>query len=169
MTDVLTPEQRHRCMQANRGRGTTIEIIFAEELRRRNIHYRKNDRSVKGKPDFCFKGLKIAVFCDGVFWHGKDWDSRSKENLSDYWISKIERNIARDKQIDDFLFSQGWTVLRFWEDAIRKDVKTCVDALERCIAEKTTQRIRRTYAYDNQYESQLMAAEVESYYNLTES
>ena len=155
-------------MQSNRGRGTSIEVFFAEELRRRNIRYRKNDRSVKGKPDFCFKGLKIAVFCDGTFWHGKDWDTRPKDNLSDYWIAKIERNIARDKKIDDTLTSQGWTVLRFWEDAIRKDVAACVNVLEHHIAHKTAQRIRKTYAYDTQYENQLMAAEVESFYGTSE-
>ena len=166
MTDVLTPEQRHRCMQSNRGRGTKIELLIARELRQRNIRYRKNDRTVYGKPDFCFKGLKIAVFCDGVFWHGRDWDTtfRNRDTLSPYWVAKIERNIARDKKVNSRLEEEGWLVLRLWEDEIRRSAAARVDKIESLIAQRTAERLRRTYAYDTQYDDLLMVAEEEETY-----
>ena len=70
--DKLTPEQRHRNMQAVKSKGSKIELILGKALWRLNYRYRKNDKTVFGKPDFSFKMKKIAIFCDGEFWHGKD-------------------------------------------------------------------------------------------------
>ena len=72
--DVLTKEQRHRIMQAIKGRETKIEIKLAKGLWARGHRYRKNDNTVFGKPDLTFKRLKIAVFVDSEYWHGKNWD-----------------------------------------------------------------------------------------------
>jgi DNA mismatch endonuclease, patch repair protein len=91
------------------------------------LRYRKNDATVFGKPDFCFKGLKIAVFCDSEFWHGKDWESKKlklKSNL-EFWNAKIERNIQRDKEVTKKLEADGWTVIRFWGEEIVKNVDSC--------------------------------------------
>ena len=161
MTDVLTPEQRHRCMQANRGRNTKIEQLIAAELHNRNIRYRRNDRTVKGRPDFSFKGLRIAVFCDGTFWHGRRYYDNPDyaATLAPYWRAKIERNIARDREVTARLENDGWTVLRLWEDDIRRSPSDCVDQIERLIAQKTAEQLRRTYAYDTQYDDILSVAE----------
>ncbi|MBQ9864289.1 MAG: DNA mismatch endonuclease Vsr [Bacteroidales bacterium] len=115
MTDRLTPEQRRRCMQANRSNGTQPERMLARELWRRGLRYRKNMRSVPGSPDICFKGRKVAVFVDGEFWHGRDWkDKRQRiQSNRDFWYAKIERNMVRDKRVDLRLKTLGWTVLRF--------------------------------------------------------
>ncbi len=81
--------------------------------------------SLPGKPDIVFPRRRLAVFCDGDFWHGKDWESRRKKlargTNSSYWIAKIERNRARDLNNRQALEAAGWTVLRFWESEIRLD------------------------------------------------
>ena len=132
MADNHTPEQRRKNMQALRARDTSIELILRKELWKRGIHYRKNCKSVYGHPDIVFIGKKVAVFCDSEFWHGYDWKNR-KERIQtnrDYWIPKIERNIQRDREVDEQLKSEGWIVLRFWGRSISKDVLSCADKIQ---------------------------------------
>jgi DNA mismatch endonuclease Vsr len=132
VTDKLTPEQRRKTMQAIRGKDTSIELKLRKELWRRGIHYRKNCKKVYGRPDIVFIGKKIAVFCDSEFWHGYDWENRKNKIQSnrDYWIPKIERNIDRDREVNDRLEAEGWTVLRFWGKDILKNTESCADSIE---------------------------------------
>lgn len=169
MPDRLTPEQRRRCMQGNRSKGTRIETILGKELWSRGLRYRKNDKSVTGTPDFSFKSRKIAVFCDGEFWHGKDWQSakqRIKSNQA-FWHAKIERNMARDQKTNSALKAAGWTVMRFWETDIRKRTSACADEIESVWRERELTKLRNTYAYDTQYDT-YMAADDEAEYQTEE-
>lgn len=128
-----TKEQISYNMSRVSNRNTALEIIFSNELDRRGLTtYKKNDKSVFGKPDFVFPARKIAVFCDSEFWHGYDWETMKDEIKSNrnFWISKIEKNIARDNEVNDKLKSNGWTVLRFWGKRIKNDVVGCVDVVE---------------------------------------
>ncbi len=88
--------------------------------------------SVFGKPDIVFIGKKIAVFCDSEFWHGYDWENRKKDIKShqEFWIPKIERTIQRDLEVTEKLQSEGWIVLRFWGNEIKRDVVVCADQIE---------------------------------------
>ena len=88
---------------------------------------RKNCPKIKGKPDICFIGKKIAIFTDSEYWHGKYLleDKYILKTNTEYWIPKIERNIERDKEINAFLIEQGWTVLRFWQKEIGTEIKKC--------------------------------------------
>lgn len=126
--DRLSPEQRRRCMRANKGTGTSIELMLGRALWHAGLHYRKYPKNVPGKPDFCFKEARIAVFCDGEFWHGYQWETRKHRihSRTDYWIPKIERNQQRDMEVNDLLRRQGWTVIRFWESDIRNHLSDCV-------------------------------------------
>ncbi|EMB63230.1 very short patch repair endonuclease [Streptococcus mutans] len=130
--DNHTPEQRRKNMQAIKSKDSKIEIALRKELWSRGLRYQKNVKTILGKPDIVFKGKKVAVFCDGEFWHGFDWENRKKQIKSrqDYWIPKIERNIARSKEVTAELEADGWTVLRFWERDIKKDVASCADLVE---------------------------------------
>lgn len=76
--DHLTKEQRHRNMAANKGKGTKLELLFGKLLWNAGIRYRKNDKSIFGKPDFVITKHKIAIFCDGEFWYGRNWEVRKK-------------------------------------------------------------------------------------------
>ena len=129
--DRITPEQRSRNMQAIRCKDTSIELMLRKELWSRGIRYRKNCSKVTGHPDIAFIGKKVAVFCDSEFWHGYDWDN-AKERIGtrrDYWIPKIERNMQRDREVTEALESEGWTVIRFWGNEIKKDPVRCADII----------------------------------------
>lgn len=125
--DRLTKEQRSKNMQAVKSKGSKIEILLGKALWALNLRYRKNDSSVLGKPDFVFKKHKVAVFCDSEFWHGKNWELRKNDFKSnrEFWIPKIEQNIARDFYVNKELIESGWTVIRFWGNEIKQNPEFC--------------------------------------------
>lgn len=131
--DKLTPEQRHKNMQAVKSKDSKIEVLLRQELWKRGLKYRKNVKTVFGHPDIAFIGKKVAVFCDSEFWHGYDWTKRKSDIKSnqEFWISKIERNMARDEEVNEYLTSHGWIVLRFWGKQIQKDAVGCADIIEK--------------------------------------
>ncbi len=133
--DRLTPEQRHKNMKAIKNKDSRIELLLRKELWKRGVRYQKNSGKVYGHPDIVFIGKKVAVFCDSEFWHGYNWETRKNDIKSnrDYWISKIERNIARDKEVNAVLESQGWKVIRFWGNEILKETDKCVNMIMLCL------------------------------------
>ncbi len=141
--DKLTPEQRSKNMRAVKSKGSKIEIKLGKALWRKGYRYRKNDKTVFGKPDFTLKKYKIAIFCDSEFWHGKDWGQKKYEHKTniEFWHKKIERNIQRDKEVNKELLKNGWKVIRFWGKEIEKDLVNCVDKIEREINEVTGKNI----------------------------
>lgn len=137
--DVLTKEQRRRNMQAIRNADTKMEVALAKALFALGYRYRKNDRSVFGKPDLTFKRLKIAVFVDSEYFHGKDWDinkHRIKTNRK-FWWRKIESNMERDKEVNRELKKQGWKILRFWSREVSKNLRTCIQKIEQTIDKRS--------------------------------
>lgn len=136
--DRLTKEQRHKNMVAIKAKGTKPELLLAKAMWSAGIRYRKNDRSVFGHPDFSMKGRKIAIFCDGDMWHGKDWEQQQSNFKSnrDFWIPKIERNMQRDSEVNEELNKTGWSVIRFWESDIKKDTQECVKTILEIIHSK---------------------------------
>lgn len=130
--DNHSPEQRRKNMQAIKNKGSKIEVILRKELWSRGLRYQKNSKKVFGHPDIVFIGKRIAVFCDSEFWHGYDWEHKKSEIKSnqEFWIKKIERNMQRDSEVNDYLKSTGWIVLRFWGNDIKKDVVSCADKVE---------------------------------------
>ncbi len=133
-----TKEQISYNMQRVRNKDSDIELILRKELWSRGIRYRKNVRRITGNPDIVFIGLRIAVFCDSEFWHGYEWEKRKEDFKSnrEFWIPKIERNMERDKEVNQLLTDDGWTVLRFWGNEIKKETAKCADIIENAIKEK---------------------------------
>lgn len=135
--DDLSPEQRSKNMRHIRSKDTEIELILRKALWREGIRYRKNYDKLPGKPDIAITKYKIAIFCDGEFFHGKDWDQLQvklkNSNNSEYWLKKIQRNITRDYEVEQAIRAQGWVVLRFWGKDIKKDVSMCVKAIQEAI------------------------------------
>ncbi len=137
MTMSRAPETTHKIMSAIKSRDTRPELALRKELWRRGLRYRKNYKRLPGKPDIVFLGVRLAVFCDGDFWHGHNWAIRGygslEEELRRYskaWAGKIARNIQRDARVDQELEAMGWRVLRIWESEIKEDVKRCGDRVE---------------------------------------
>ena len=136
--DKHTPEQRRKNMQAVKNKDSQIELLLRKELWSRGLRYRKNVNRIYGKPDIVFIGKKVAVFCDSEFWHGYNWEERKKDFKShqEFWIPKIERNMERDAEVTARLESEGWTVIRFWGDEIKKNTAQCADIIEKAVHSK---------------------------------
>jgi DNA mismatch endonuclease (patch repair protein) len=136
--DVLTPEQRTKNMKAIRSKNTKMELLLAKALWSKGIRYRKNDKSVFGKPDLTIKKYKIAIFIDSEYFHGKDW-AKEKHRIKtnrEFWWNKIEANQRRDRTVNSFLVDKGWKVLRFWSQEIRKNLNLCIDQIITVINEQ---------------------------------
>ncbi len=135
--DDLTPEQRKKNMRHIRSKNTEIECILRKALWKKGYRYRKHYSKIPGNPDIVLTKYKIAIFCDGEFFHGKDWEVQrkriEKSNNSDYWIMKIERNISRDEDVNRRLKAMGWVVLRFWGKDIKKNTESCIKAIEEAV------------------------------------
>lgn len=126
--DRLTVEQRRKCMRAVKSKNTSLEMALRKALYADGLRYRLYSKDLPGRPDIVFRKKKVAVFCDGEFWHGFNWLERKKtiQSNQDYWFAKIERNMARDAQVNAELAALGWTVVRFWEREIKKQLDACV-------------------------------------------
>ena len=133
-----TKEQISYNMQQVKNKDSKIEVLLRKELWSRGIRYRKNVNRIYGKPDIVFIGKKIAVFCDSEFWHGYNWEERKKDFKShqEFWIPKIERNMERDTEVTAKLESEGWTVIRFWGNKIKKNTAQCADIIEKAVHSK---------------------------------
>lgn len=125
---------------ASRQKDTKPEQFLRRALWKAGLRYRKNDKKLPGKPDIVFKAARIAIFCDGDFWHGKDWN-RQKLRLKDghnsnYWVAKIEKNMERDDRNTKLLQEQNWKVLRFWESDIYSELNRIVEHIKQILHEK---------------------------------
>lgn len=130
-----TKEQISYNMKQVKNKDSAIEITLRKELWSRGLRYRKNTNKVFGHPDIAFIGKKIAVFCDSEFWHGYNWNEKKNEIKSnrEFWINKIERNIQRDYEVTNELEKEGWVVLRFWGNEIKKNTAGCADIIEKAV------------------------------------
>lgn len=128
MADIFTKEKRSEIMRNVKNKNTNIELILRKELFKRGYRYKiKNNQF--GKPDFVFPTQKVAVFCDGDFWHGKDYRKENK-NYKKFWKDKIKLNMKRDKEVNRKLNKENWTVLRFWKTDILRNLLKCADLIE---------------------------------------
>ncbi|HET6228194.1 MAG TPA: very short patch repair endonuclease [Bacteroidia bacterium] len=136
--DVLTKEQRRRNMQAIRNKDTKAEKKLAKALWINGHRYRKNNKMVFGKPDLTFKQIKLAVFVDSEFFHGRDWETNKHriQTNQEFWWGKIEGNIKRDKLVFEKLTADGWKVLRFWDTEVHKNLAYCICEIEKTIKER---------------------------------
>ena len=134
-TPLSPAELRSKIMRRVKSKDTKIEIMLRKALWHEGIRYRKNYALLPGAPDIAITKHKIAIFCDGEFWHGKDWvetANRLKSN-QEFWIAKIERNIQRDNEVDQAIRNMGWIVMRFWGDEIKRELQSCVDSVKDAI------------------------------------
>ncbi len=122
MSDVLNPQQRHRCMSHIRSKATKPEILVRKWLWAHGYRYRLNVKSVPGKPDIVMRKYRTAIFVNGCFWHGHEGCKQfvlPKTNTA-FWRNKIEYNRARDQKNYDILIYAGWQVIVLWQCKLTK-------------------------------------------------
>lgn len=122
MADTMTPEQRHNCMAAIKGKDTKPEMIVRKYLFSRGLRFRIQVRKLPGNPDIVLPKYKTVIFVDGCFWHGHKGCKyfRIPRSNTEFWQRKISRNIARDARAGQELESLGWRVIRVWECEIKR-------------------------------------------------
>ena len=140
--------ERSYTMQSIPTSNTSIEQIIEGELLSLQVNYCRHDDvigSLLGKPDFLVPKYKIAIFCDGDYWHGRNKDKTKIKSNTEFWDAKFTRNINRDKQVNDELESKGWKVFRFWESDIKQDVHSLLGPLKTYILNQNKNRSSFTF------------------------
>ena len=142
------PAVTHKIMSAVKSKDTRPELKLRKALWREGLRYRVNYKKLPGKPDIVFTKWKVAVFCDGDFWHGHNWAISGQKSLqeelssySQYWRDKILRNIERDEENNKALIALGWTVVRIWESDIKNDLDGCVKTIKELLFEHNISQI----------------------------
>lgn len=120
--DVLDASQRKRCMSSIKGKNTGPEVALRKSLWNRGLRYRLKNK-LPGKPDIVFPGAKLAIFVDGCFWHLCPRHGKIPGTNSDFWKTKLNANVVRDKRNNLELEQLGWHVIRIWEHEIRLDAE----------------------------------------------
>lgn len=128
MPDNLTVEQRKKLMSKVKTKDTDLEVAVRSQLHRRGLRFRKHVKTLPGKPDVVFPKSRVAVFIDGDFWHGHNYEEL-KPKLAPFWQEKIGKNIERDNRNFAALEEMGWTVVRVWKHEIKRDLDSVVDKI----------------------------------------
>ena len=120
--DVLTAAERSEHMARVRGKGNaSTEGVVADWLRSHEIEgWVSHPTGVRGRPDFYFPELRLAVFVDGCFWHGcPTCDRNVPRTRTEFWRKKIEATRSRDRRVTRKLRGAGEHVLRLWEHELQ--------------------------------------------------
>lgn len=154
MADIKSAEERSKNMGAIRGTDTRPEIVLRKALWRRGFRYRKNLRSLPGKPDIVLTKYRICIFVDSEFFHGKDfysgYQSRKYTSLKEqiehsnhpeFWLKKITGNMEHDRSVTKKLESEGWKVIRFWSKKVLHNTDSCIAVIEQLISENDSDGI----------------------------
>lgn len=127
MASMKTPEEIHKMMSLIKGKNTKLELSVSKQLWHRGFRFRKNVKSLFGKPDIAIKKFKVVIFVDSCFWHGcKDHFKIPKKN-PDYWLKKINRNIQRDQAVTDYYKSKKWNIIRIWEHDLKSNSAVIIE------------------------------------------
>ncbi len=127
-----TSKKRSKIMSKIKGKNSKPELILRKALWNKKIRYRIHQKNLPGSPDIVIHRYKLAIFVDGEFWHGYDWEnvkSRIKSNQA-FWIPKIERNMQKDYFNNKALRDLGYTVFRFWSHEVIKELKKVLNQID---------------------------------------
>lgn len=124
-----TTKQRSKTMSKIRGKNSVPELLLRRALWAKNIRFRIHRKDLPGRPDIVIEKYKLAIFVDGDFWHGYEWEKRKPKTNESFWIPKIERNMQRDRYANEALNEMGYTVMRFWEHEVIKNLELCINQI----------------------------------------
>lgn len=116
------------------------ETLLAKQLWNKGYRYRLNYKKLPGSPDIVLTKFKIAIFVDGEFWHGYNWNEKKikAEKEQRILVEKIEENIERDKRVDQELKMMEWIPIHFWTKEIDKNLDECLTVIDEVIFEQST-------------------------------
>ena len=139
MTDIMTPEQRHKCMAAIKEKDTKPEMLVRRYLHACGFRYSLHCKKLPGSPDLVFRSLRTVIFIHGCFWHGHENCKyyRLPKSNTEFWRDKVEQNRQRDSAVIQELESKGWRVFIIWECELKN----------KSTREATLRRISRELSY----------------------
>jgi DNA mismatch endonuclease (patch repair protein) len=140
-----TTKQRSKTMAKIKGSNSKPELLLRKALWKENIRFRIHRKDLPGRPDLVIEKYQLAIFIDGDFWHGYEWQKRKPKTNQAFWFPKIERNIQRDLFVNDSLQVLGYVVMRFWEHEIKKNLSACVNQVKLYIEAAKQGRIPENY------------------------
>lgn len=111
------------------------ELLLRKHLFSKGLRgYRKNAKSLPGKPDIVYTKRKVAVFINGCYWHGcEECGWKPPAHNTEYWANKIQKNKQRDKVKIEKLEEIGYKVITIWEHEIKKDIDLVVDKIQKTL------------------------------------
>lgn len=130
-------------MSRVRHKDSKAELALRRALHAAGVRYRLHAPDVTGRPDLVIRSRRLAVFVDGDLWHGNPDEVRRRGRASladvfpsrtEWWVAKIERTMARDREVTEALRAQGWTVVRLWEHDVLRDPSACAEEVRRALA-----------------------------------
>jgi DNA mismatch endonuclease, patch repair protein len=128
-----TSRQASESKKANSAKNTLPELLLVRELRKNGLRFKRHVSVLPGKPEVVFEPQRVVVFCDGDFWHGRNWKARESRleagSNATYWTAKIKYNIMRDRTQTRLLKQAGWQVIRLWETDLKRDPGKAVNAI----------------------------------------
>jgi DNA mismatch endonuclease (patch repair protein) len=142
----VTTNQRSKIMSKIKGKNSVPEMLLRRALWAKNIRFRVHRKDLPGRPDIVIEKYKLVIFVDGDFWHGYQWEKRKPKSNRAYWINKIERNMQKDKWVNNTLSDKGYTVMRFWEHDVKREMEACLNQVSLYI-EASKQQVIPTNFY----------------------
>ncbi len=140
-----TTKQRSKTMAKIKGSNSKPELWLRKALWKENIRFRIHRKDLPGKPDLVIDKYQLAIFIDGDFWHGHEWQKRKPKTNQAFWFPKIERNMQRDHFVNNSLQEIGYVVMRFWEHEIKQNLQACVNQVQLYIEAAKKGRIPENY------------------------
>lgn len=138
MADTVTSEQRSKMMSAVKGKNTNLELLIRKLLYSKGYRYRLHIKNLPGKPDIVISRLKVAIFCNGCFWHKHDCGLfKWPQTKTEFWREKIKGNASRDLNNWKELIQNQWKVIVIWGCAMKGKLKLTPEEL----SEKLTETI----------------------------
>ncbi|WP_374055832.1 very short patch repair endonuclease [Rossellomorea sp. FM04394] len=128
MTDNLTKDQRRKNMQAIKSQ-SKLEDKVTRELWKHGARFRKNVKTLPGKPDIAIKKYKLVIFIDSCFWHVCPLHGNMPKSNQKYWINKLYRNQERDLEVSEFYLKKGWRILRIWEHELKENFDLTIERI----------------------------------------
>lgn len=132
MADTVTKEQRRKNMQAIRAQ-SKLENKVSRMLWKKGFRFRKNDKTLFGKPDISIKKYKVVIFIDSCFWHACNIHGNRPKSNQDYWDRKLNRNKERDQEVTAYYLEHGWAIKRVWEHEVKENAELTVEKLAQFI------------------------------------
>ncbi len=128
--DRLSKTQRSENMRRIRSRDTHPEMVVRRTAHRLGYRFRLHVKNLPGTPDIVFASKRRVIFVHGCFWHqhSKCREGRLPGSRLEYWVPKLARNVARDKEHVASLRRLGWKILTLWECQVTNE-----DSLERML------------------------------------